>query len=245
MKKLTREEIEKQDSYAVASIIDYWKEYEKDTVILAYITLIERNEVGIVEGRKFKFDKFSKHYGIKSLDILGDYVNQNPQWEDSRVMVHADDIFNKKVYQFEFKKLGIITKILGYLIGFVFVLTLLTIAGPLGVIVGLIIYFLGWKFSKIGFLVYDSYKELISEQISHAQFQDRWRRSMAVTLALTLFFSLVLFVTVNIDKAFTDGLPAVIALVVMLVALIPQYILLSKLHKKHFKSPNINNIPSS
>ncbi|QFG52033.1 hypothetical protein [Chryseobacterium sp.] len=242
MKKLTKEEIEKQDSYAVASIIDYWKEYQQDSVIIAYITLLQRNEVSLIEGRKLKFDKFSTHYGGESIKILTEYLNENPDLKDSNIITTAESIFNKKVFRYEFETLGILTKFLGYLIGLVLILTLLTIAGPVGVIVGLIIYTLGWKFSKIGFLIYDSYKELISEQITYIQFQNRWRRSLAVTLALTIFFSLLLVFVSHIDKAFTDGLTAVYILVMVLLAFIPQYLLLNRLYKKFFRNPIGNDL---
>lgn len=236
MKKLTREEIEKQDSYAVASIIDYWKEYEKETVILAYITLLERNEAGIVEGRKFKFDKFSKHYGIKSLDILGDYVNKNPHWEDSRVMGHAENILNKRVYQYDFKKLGIITNILGYLIGFVFVLTLLTIAGPVGVIVGLTIYFLGFKFANIGFLIYNKYKSFVRNEITFDQFRKGWENSFAITIIITIFFTvLCIYFIGHLRNEDNIYLYAILIVTLLLGPLIPNYLLLFKLKKQFFK----------
>ncbi len=237
MKTLTYTELENKDSFAIASIIDYWKKYDRESVIQAFLTLVARNENLILKNRIKKFKEFANSQGTDAQSLIDNYIISKSLHEYLGKIPQEKiyNLLNPKTFDYEFKKLGNLTNTLGYLVGFLFVVSLLTITAGVGVIIGIIIYKFGFRLSKMGFLIYDKYKSFVRNEIDFVEFKKALQKSFIVTILLTVFFALLsLFLIGHLD--FNDSynyFSALLIITLFAFPLIPNYILLVKLRKTY------------
>lgn len=239
MKTETKEEIEAKDSYAIASILDYCKEYDAETNILAFLILLRRDEVRILNSRIRKFKDFANSQGSDAQILLEKYIHSSslPEIKSKVIEDNIYRMFNMPKFEYEFTKLGNFANALGYVVGFMLVLSLLTITAGIAIIIGLIIYKIGFRFSKAGFLIYDHYKSFVRNETSLEQFKKAWNKSLVITILITIFFALLsVFLIGNLSYNDNSYLYSPLILAIFFLPLIPNYLLLSKLNTTYFKA---------